>query len=82
MSVERIEQATEREFIGRAWINVVKNEESKYVGTEFINVTLDKDVNKVVINAGDKLQLWPNNKREGKKDADFRVSIVQIKSEA
>lgn len=69
-------QATEREFIGRAWINTVQADGSKYKGTEFINITLDRDREGVVFKKTDQLQLWPNSKREGKKDADFRVSII------
>lgn len=83
MSVKRTEQKTEREFIGRAWKNLVKNENSKYKGTEFINVTLDRDIDEVVMKQGNRIQLWPNNKREGKEetDADYRVSLVQVADE-
>ena len=77
MPVTKTEQATTREFIGRAWKNVVKNEESKYVGVEFINVVLDNATEQLVMNHGSKLQLWPNKKREGKKDADYRVSLIE-----
>ena len=69
-------QTTEREFIGRAWINTVQAEDSKYKGTEFINITLDRDRDGVIFKKNDQLQLWPNTKRPNKKDADFRVSIV------
>ena len=78
MSVTRTEQTTKRDFVGRAWKNIVKNESSKYKGTEFINITLDRDIQEVNLKQGDKIQLWPNNKREGKEetDADYRVSTI------
>lgn len=82
MSVVRTEAKTEREFIGRAWKNLVKNADSKYHGTEFLNITLDRDVQEVTLKHGDKIQLWPNNKREGKQDADYRVSLVTSADEA
>lgn len=82
MSVTRTETKTEREFIGRAWKNLVKKEDSEYKGTEFLNITLDRDVQEVVLKQGDKIQLWPNNKREGKQDADYRVSLVTSANEA
>lgn len=65
---------TLREFIGKAWVNVVKNGSMK--GVEFLNITLDRDISEVVLAQGIQIQLWPNIKREGKNDADFRLSIV------
>lgn len=75
--VTRDEQAVEREFIGRAWKNIVKKEDSEYKGVEFINLTLDQGIQEVVMKKGNRLQLWPNKKREGKQDADYRVSLLQ-----
>lgn len=62
-----------RVFIGRAWINTVKKEGANK-GVQFLNLKLDKGVN-VTLNEGDSISLWPNKKREGKVDADFRASI-------
>lgn len=66
---------TARTFVGKAWINTVK--QGDFVGTQFINLTLDRDVHSVVLQQGIKVQLWPNKKREGKNDADYRVSILE-----
>jgi hypothetical protein len=66
-------------FIGKAWVNTVKKADSKFVGTEFINVVLDNGIDNIVLQQGDRIQLWPNDKREGdagKNDADYRVSVV------
>lgn len=77
MSVIRTENAVAnqpaREFIGKAWINTVK--QGKHEGTQFISVKLDRNISKVDISAGQGITLWPNVKREGKQDADYRVSI-------
>ena len=70
-------QATERTIIGKAWVNVVKKADSKVAGQSFIQVSLDRDIETVTLKQGEKLQLWPNKKREGKTtDADYSVSIV------
>ena len=62
-------------FIGKAWKNVTKN--GKHVGTEYLNITLDRDIDEVVMKKGNRIMLWPNTKREGKQDADFRVSLIE-----
>jgi hypothetical protein len=84
MSVTRLAQKeqTKQEFIGKAWVNKAK--QGKHEGTEYLNVTFDKNISEVVIKATDRLLIWPNEKREGVNpktnkpymDADFRVSLV------
>jgi len=64
-----------REFIGRAWINIVKKE-GALKGVEFMNVQIDNNIKEIVLKPTDKLQLWPNQQRSGKRDADYRLSIV------
>ena len=68
-----------REFIGRAWINTIAKE-GPLKGTQFLNVQLDNAFASITLTPKDKLQLWPNTKREGKKDADYRLSIVSEES--
>lgn len=64
-----------RLFVGRAWKNTISTEgENK--GKEFISIRLDNNVKELNLEAGDRVELWPNLKREGKKDADYRLSIV------
>lgn len=78
--VER--EQNKREFIGKGWLNVTQKGE--HAGQEYINITLDQDINKLSIVKGNRLLLWPNEKREelnpktGKPyaDADYRVSLV------
>ena len=68
--------ATKRSFIGRAWINEAKGGANK--GTKFISVVFDRGVSGTIDLAnGSNLMLWPNNKREGKRDADYRVSVLE-----
>ena len=55
-------------FIGRAWKNTTKD------GREFMRLTIDRGI-QVSLNGEDRIELWPNTKRDGKKDADFRASI-------
>jgi hypothetical protein len=65
-------QATEkRTFAGRAWKNVSKG------GKSYINGTFDRGfaINGVDL-SGVKFQLFDNVKRDGKKDADLRLSIL------
>jgi len=72
---------TKREFIGKGWNNVTQQGEHK--GTEYINVTLDQDIDKLSIAKGSRIMLWPNEKRDGINpktdkpyvDADYRVSV-------
>jgi uncharacterized protein (DUF736 family) len=82
MKITKNENAvTKREFIGRAWINKVKKE-GKNHGVEFISVRLDQAYETIQLDKGDRLLLWPNNKREGKQDADYRVSVVSDEAQA
>lgn len=74
-SVVKKANETAREFIGKAWINTVK--QGKCEGMQFINVTLDNNIQEVTLNKSIKIQLWPNKKREGhSNDADYRVSVL------
>ena len=66
--------ATKREFVGRVWENIVQEGEHK--GTIFFNIRIDQTIKKVTLTPDSKVQLWPNKKRDGKKDADYRMSIV------
>lgn len=66
---------SQREFIGKAWINKVPATAQKNAGVEFISVKLDRNIASVDIQAGQQITLWPNIKREGKQDADYRVSV-------
>jgi hypothetical protein len=63
--------------IGKAWINKVQVKKGTNAGKELevLNLTLDRGVVLNDINENCKISLWPNNKREGIKDADYRVSI-------
>lgn len=85
MPIKRNEQTqTKREFIGKGWLNTVEKE-GPHKGTQYINVTLDNNVDEVVVSKGSRLLLWPNEKREGinpntneeYQDADYRVSLSE-----
>ena len=62
-----------RVFIGRAWINTVRKE-GPSKGVQFLNLKFDRGMN-LTLGEGDQVSLWPNKKREGKVDADYRASI-------
>ena len=78
-----------RMFIGKAWINTVKKEGDS-LGIQFMNISLDNVIVKedgskapltsITLTPNDKIQLWPNQKRDGKKDADYRLSIVSAEA--
>ena len=62
--------------VGRAWKNTSK------AGNEFLRLSIDQKIDgkafsAITLKAGDQLLLTLNKKREGKKDADFRLSIVE-----
>lgn len=63
-------------FVGKAWVNTVNKEGSKVNGKSFINVSIDRQYKELTLQEGDRMQLWPNTKREGKNDADYRMSII------
>ena len=65
-----------REFIGRAWKNVVAKE-GPNKGKEFINVRIDNRFAEITLKPGMSIQLWPNTTREGRQDADYRLSVVE-----
>lgn len=67
---------TLRQFIGKGWINLINKPGNKYNGFKYVNVTLDDSIGDITIKKGEKLILFPNKKRVGKKDADFRLSVV------
>lgn len=64
---------TEVIFIGKAWNNTTKG------GKNYTRIIIDRNLD-LTLHGSDSVELWPNNKREGKKDADFRVSIRQPKN--
>lgn len=55
-------------FIGKAWKNTTKT------GKEYMRLTIDRNIN-ISLSGKDSIELWPNKKRENKKDADFRASV-------
>lgn len=74
--------ASERLFIGRAWLNESKK------GLQYINMSFGNDVKVIVEHNGQQyridkdvvMQGFENTKRPGKKDADVRLSIVAKQS--
>jgi hypothetical protein len=68
---------TTRDFVGRAWENEAKLKDGSTV--TFLNITIDRDIQLDGITSAHKFQLWPNAKRDGKKDADWRLSLISPK---
>ncbi len=60
--------------IGKAWKKTDKN------GKEFISISIDKEnfakFSSLVINPGDCLMVFNNDKRPGKNDADYTVHLL------
>ena len=81
--VERTARAVPvREYVGKAWLNVI-DKEGELKGRKFINVKFDRGVTQLKITDNVRLELWPNNSmREGKKDADFNVRVIQFAPKA
>lgn len=74
-TIEKEEKpATKREFVARVWKNEVQQGEHK--GKQFYSIRIDRDVKKLVLTPESQIQMWPNKKREGKQDADLRMSII------
>ena len=66
------ERTTKSLNIGRAWINNVPE------GTRgpALSIQLDRNLGAdISLSPGDRVYLWPNNKRAGVRDADFRLSL-------
>lgn len=70
------QESKEIVYVGKGWLNTVNNRDSKAFGKQYINITLDRGIDEVTVGGNEKLQLWFNNKREGKNDAEYRVSLV------
>lgn len=76
-------------FVGKAWINKAKN------GNEYISISFDRGTTVSFIQIDQKtkiesayelaeganIQMFSNTKREGKKDADYRLSFRLPKAE-
>ena len=64
-----------RVFFAKLWINTI-TKEGENKGKKFMSGNIDNKFKKFTIGANDQINIWPNNKREGIKDADFRVSLL------
>ena len=62
-------------FVGKLWINTIQKE-GKNKGKKYMSGNIDNKFKKFTIGTNDQIQIWPNKKREGIKDADFRISIL------
>lgn len=67
---------TNRQFIGKGWLNTINKPGSPYDKVRYINMTLDDIIDQITIKKGEKLILFPNKQRPGKNDAGWRLSVV------
>jgi len=58
--------------VGKGWVNKYTKDGLE---KEAISITIDRSVEKLLLKAEDKLVAFPNIKREGKRDADFRLYV-------
>lgn len=72
-----VKSKTNFEFVGRGWVNTA-GENSKMAGTEYINIVFDKGIAAIegLDNPSVKYHLYPNKKRSGKQDADYRLVVL------
>ena len=76
-------------FLAKAWLNTITkdgahkgkkymsgNLDNKFKGLIVVFEDADKKIHKIPVKISDQIQIWPNSKREGKNDADFRISIL------
>lgn len=72
-------QKSNRVFVGKGWKNTSKN------GTEYLNISFDRGMEVIIrdtknqveysLPQGSNIVGFPNTKREGKRDADIRLSF-------
>ena len=62
-------------FFGKLWVNTI-TKEGDNKGRKYMSGNIDNKFKKFTIGVDDQIQIWPNNKREGVKDADFRMSLL------
>ena len=64
-----------RVFFAKLWLNTI-TKEGENKGMKYMSGNIDNKFKKFTIGINDQIQIWRNKKREGIKDADFRVSIL------
>jgi hypothetical protein len=64
-----------RVFFAKLWLNTI-TKEGENKGMKYMSGNIDNKFKKFTIGVDDQIQIWRNKKREGIKDADFRVSIL------
>jgi len=64
-----------RVFFAKLWINTIKKEGENF-GKKYMSGNIDNKFKKFTITQGEQIQIWKNKKREGVKDADYRVSLL------
>lgn len=76
-TIKKVTKSSEVVFCGRGWLNTPRADEGKAKKDQrhFYRVVIDRDGPEVTLRPGDSFELWPNNKREGKNDADLRMSL-------
>lgn len=72
----KTQSQTNRQFIGKGWVNTINKPGSQYDKVRYLNITLDETIGDITIKKGEKLILFPNKQRPGKKDAAYRLSVV------
>ena len=64
-----------RIFFAKLWINeITKEGENK--GVKYMSGNIDNKFSKITIGVDDQINIFKNKKREGKRDADYRVSLL------
>jgi|GEM_PF-6818544 hypothetical protein len=68
-----------REYVGRAWVNPIKTGDN--AGKQMLNLRFDRGVSSIKVSPNTVLELWPNLQREGKRDAEYRVSATELSAQ-
>ena len=64
-----------RVFFAKLWINTI-TKEGENKGKKFMSGNIDNRFSSFTIGVNDQINIFPNKKREGVRDADFRVSLL------
>lgn len=71
-------------FFGKLWKHTIQSEDSEHKGETFLSGNISNQltingkkvpIKDFTIGINDNIQIWKNNKRKGKRDADYSLSL-------
>ena len=64
-----------RIFFAKLWVNTI-TKEGENKGKKYMSGNIDNKFENFTIGVNDQINIWKNKKRDGKRDADYRVSLL------